>query len=507
MKHLLAISLGPVQGFIAAARKTRDLWFGSFLLSDIARQTAKAIKENGGDLIFPGVEKDAQLKDENFSVANVILAVVDNPQDAAAKAEESAKAAWNKHVADAKKKIEGYGKNILRENWDGQVNDFVEFYAAWVPYNESDYQNNCKRVMQILSGRKACRDFTQEIPNDDRLPKSSLDGARDTVLWQGKTLEILVERKKLKAREQLDAVGVVKRFARDDSFPSLAEIAIRKLPNWKTKLGDKEYDDDDTQLQKLAEDFPYLAVIYADGDKIDATISKFKKSEEHKKFSIALAKFSQGVKEIVEEKHCGALVYAGGDEVLAFVPVDTALLCARALSEKFKKALTNYDVSLSVGVVIGHYREMLETLLDFAKQAKSNAKKPDHNGLAISMYQSGNAECAVREQWTNKLDERIIHWAELFKENIVPKKFPYDLRTLQELYKDIALSKTELADCLKKQLYTMVKSRRMYETKLQELYVAFGNIATVNDVEKLLNEMLIAQMIGEFETKAEGERK
>ena len=40
---LLAISIGPVQEFIAAARKTRDLWFGSTMLSEVARAAAAEI--------------------------------------------------------------------------------------------------------------------------------------------------------------------------------------------------------------------------------------------------------------------------------------------------------------------------------------------------------------------------------------------------------------------------------------------------------------------------------
>ncbi|MDI9601475.1 MAG: type III-B CRISPR-associated protein Cas10/Cmr2, partial [Acidobacteriota bacterium] len=40
MSHLLAISIGPVQDFIAAARKTRDLLNGSELLSTIATAIA-----------------------------------------------------------------------------------------------------------------------------------------------------------------------------------------------------------------------------------------------------------------------------------------------------------------------------------------------------------------------------------------------------------------------------------------------------------------------------------
>src|ERR1700694_90825 len=47
---MLLFSLGPVQPFIAQARKTRDLWLGSFLLSAIMQASMKDIMPN---LIFP----------------------------------------------------------------------------------------------------------------------------------------------------------------------------------------------------------------------------------------------------------------------------------------------------------------------------------------------------------------------------------------------------------------------------------------------------------------------
>jgi len=508
-KHLLAISLGPVQGFIAAARKTRDLWFGSFLLSDIARQTAKniadSIAENGGELIFPGVKDVKELDGNKLSVANVILAVVANPQKVAEQAEAAAKEAWNKHIENAEREVEKYSGNILRKDvWDRQKkDDFVEFYAAWVPFEEQRYQENRQRVMRLLAGRKACRDFTQEKPNGACLPKSSLDGARDTVLQDLPKDSLFKKNLHLRNGEQLDLIGVVKRFGGGrKKFPSLGEIAINPIIRDRTVgFSADEVDDEEQDFSKC----PYLAVIHADGDKMGAAISSLKMPQEHKNFSIALTDFSQGVKKIVED-HYGALVYAGGDDVLAFVPVDEVLLCARELSESFKKKLQGYaDVSLSVGIVIGHYHEMLETLLDFARQAESNAKKPDRNGLLVSMYHRGNAECSVREQWTGKLDERIMQWAELFKDGTIPRKFPYDLRALKDLYKDVALSETELADCLKKQLHATAKHKQIKqinETKAKELYdVAFSRIVKSEDVEKLVNEMLIAQMIGEVEYK------
>jgi CRISPR-associated protein Cmr2 len=37
-KTCLHFSLGPVQGFVAQARRTRDFWAGSFILSYLAGQ-------------------------------------------------------------------------------------------------------------------------------------------------------------------------------------------------------------------------------------------------------------------------------------------------------------------------------------------------------------------------------------------------------------------------------------------------------------------------------------
>ena len=53
MPHLLAISVGPVQEFIASARRSRDLWFGSWLLSELSKAAAKQIGKD--NLIFPSV--------------------------------------------------------------------------------------------------------------------------------------------------------------------------------------------------------------------------------------------------------------------------------------------------------------------------------------------------------------------------------------------------------------------------------------------------------------------
>jgi CRISPR-associated protein Cmr2 len=51
----LHFTLGPVQGFVARARRTRDLYAGSFLLSYLAGRAMYAVIRAKGEIIFPAV--------------------------------------------------------------------------------------------------------------------------------------------------------------------------------------------------------------------------------------------------------------------------------------------------------------------------------------------------------------------------------------------------------------------------------------------------------------------
>ena len=52
-QYVLTLSIGPVQGFIASARRSRDLWSGSWLLSEMAKAAAKSLFEAGAQMVFP----------------------------------------------------------------------------------------------------------------------------------------------------------------------------------------------------------------------------------------------------------------------------------------------------------------------------------------------------------------------------------------------------------------------------------------------------------------------
>lgn len=54
-------TLGPVQGFVAQARRTRDFWAGSFLLSWLSAVAMRTVRQMGGEILFP-IPDDAFMK-------------------------------------------------------------------------------------------------------------------------------------------------------------------------------------------------------------------------------------------------------------------------------------------------------------------------------------------------------------------------------------------------------------------------------------------------------------
>jgi CRISPR-associated protein Cmr2 len=85
MNYLFLVNIGPVQDFIASARRSRDLFFGSWLLSELSKAAAKRIVDDKGILIFPApdlqIMPDALNPGNELNVANKILAVIEGEPD------------------------------------------------------------------------------------------------------------------------------------------------------------------------------------------------------------------------------------------------------------------------------------------------------------------------------------------------------------------------------------------------------------------------------------------
>ena len=248
MKYLLSIAIGPVQDFIATARRSRDLWFGSWLLCELSEVVARAIGEE--NLIFPS--------NLNGNVVNKILAIVPDIDDSFEKnlrkaIEDRLETIYKPIFKDIEERLHrnNYSGNVFKKDVAvAQIKDMYELYWAAIPYDGNNYKPCREKVEILLNARKATRDFTQvsELNSGKNsawgsiAPKSSLDGQRESVIEDAKIDDPQIQKIfGLRNTERLCGVGVLKRLAEkgtDDSFFSTSHVA--SLPLLSSLKNDEE---------------------------------------------------------------------------------------------------------------------------------------------------------------------------------------------------------------------------------------------------------------------------
>ncbi|MGO9245597.1 MAG: type III-B CRISPR-associated protein Cas10/Cmr2 [Verrucomicrobiia bacterium] len=260
---------------------------------------------------------------------------------------------------------------------------------------------------------------------------------------------------------------------------------------------------------------PYVAVLAMDGDSMgqwvsgakspkycsqlaDETVSYFEKYDKlrqlldtqrpvspsyHVQLSEALANFAIYLAGPIVKCFDGQIIYAGGDDVLAMLPAESALPCARVLRmafrgdpslngmfdgaleakdgqwgfvglsrdvEKLKRIrrfipvgypliVPGHDADISAGIAIGHIHSPLQNLVEAARRAEKIAKREyrDRGGgaFAISLFKRSGETI----QWGAKWDSQAIELVSVFAENSddgkpLSAKFPYALARLLRAY-------------------------------------------------------------------------
>ncbi len=576
MEYLIAIALGPVQEFISSARRFRDFFAGSRLLSEAAARAAGSLAEAIGpqNLIFPAPESLDELKTlGEAGIPNVLFAKLPPGFDPVRLGEKALEAARAYLKEKAEEAFGPHREHLRFQEALEQVEDLLEGYYAYLPL-QGGYAKTRRRLMALLAARKATRDF-RPVSWGAPLYKSSLDGARESVLafkgnearlrlrlglregehlsgpdllkrlweappflsathaaalpfWQGveargaqevlvKGLEELAslmdeEDRRVPAREARHPVLRNTPFARFDvrllyetrleEFPSLAEDpgrmeeARRRLSRlWE-------------ELRKRGVKAPpgtYYALLLADGDRMGETIDRQETPEVHRALSRSQALgFAQEVGKIVAE-HQGGLIYSGGDDVLAVLPLHTALRAAWALAQRFREVMAPYGQggkppSLSVGVAVVHHLEHLQDALELVRRAEKLAKEglpggreeEKKNALAVAYSPRSGSELIVRGRWDEepRLTQRLYRYAGLLRTEEVPAKAAYELWALLQEAEEFRLSE----EALLAEARRILGRKAMEKAYHEELRLRLGGKTGVG---QLAQELLLAQPLAE----------
>lgn len=586
-EYVVILAVGPVQSMIAAARKSRDLWSGSALLSELAKACALSLKENNAELIFPAISANDHTsleKNSNFSVGNKIQVClkVENQQQLKDIVQQAKQATRERFLEEANDVYSSLKSSEIRLNiWDTQVNDYVEVQAAWAKITaQQPYAEAVSMASKVLAARKATRDFSQISADpyavDFMIPKSSLDGARETVLQEGKKQPLSNQSRAklgLATSEQLDCLGVVKRlglkkqadrftaFTRitahawiekissDENFAELKECYERLVKNdlatrvrgnegiydifpydaqflYRSRLEAElrnfqeadSYNDALTALlnqlkpfwKKYGEPAAYGVLLLADGDRMGELLDKASDKDSHKKITLALSEFAGGVADIMRsyDGHC---VYAGGDDVLGFVPLHQAYDCAKALSLSFKEKLlaisqtlkAEQAPTLSVGLAIIHHMTPLSVVREYASQAEKYAKG-DHisdparrrNALGILLdVRSGN-QTKLRFGWDDhNAHQAFAEWVSFYVNKSIPSRIAYDTRAIDLRTQKIAIGKEIQKEIQSAEFTLMLKKARLstggliHQNQINQLV----NRSKETNLQALSDELIVAR--------------
>lgn len=534
MPYLFLVSMGPVQGFIASARRTRDLAFGSWLLSELAKAAAQKIAEMNGieSLIFPTPPNMEELQPATpLNVANKIVAIIQqSPQDIGEKVHE----AIHERLTNIKNWAYAGMTDYDQQGAEAQIADLVEYSWIAVPYNNNDYKEQREILEALMAARKNTRDFRQ-VKWGKNTPKSSIDGQFESVIPEKeyparKDDEILRTQKTKRLyenygagpAERLSGVDLLKRRSvivspeqgeAASNFPSTSHMAaipflerLSHLNNagkakelWKAYTDQIEatpglhvervspgyrggahpitgicdgsmlfeerlvdmvdtgqnkrevaeklrpakeklqafYNEVEKQIGK-AHPNPYYAILLADGDRMGRVIDNEARrgEKQHQALSKALNTFARNVRSVVEVKYQGALVYAGGDDVLALMPLHTVLQCTKELADNFGKELKGFSddngdsPTLSAGVVIVHHLYSLQDALRLARDAEDRAKKVSgKDALAIIISKRSGDDYTIADKWDN-LYTHLEHLIDYSYNGAIPEGTAYELRDM-----------------------------------------------------------------------------
>jgi CRISPR-associated protein Cmr2 len=96
----------------------------------------------------------------------------------------------------------------------------------------------------------------------------------------------------------------------------------------------------------------------------------------------------------------GELIYAGGDDVLALLPTDQVVACARTLRDQFRAAHhLGEHAQISAGSAVVHVKEDLRFALQTARAAEKAAKRAGRNALALTVCRRSGEHTTFVMDW------------------------------------------------------------------------------------------------------------
>ncbi|MDR2080639.1 MAG: type III-B CRISPR-associated protein Cas10/Cmr2 [Campylobacteraceae bacterium] len=411
MRYLVVFSITPVQAFIGRARKLRDFYVSSKILSYLASAGFNAVN---GKKVYPS----AQSK----SIPNKFVFSIEADKEEQVKSElerieQSIQNAWLE-LADI--------TNVPR----CRVNDYWNYSWAAVPYkDEKEYKQAHSKVQKLLAAiklkpRKIRKSQTGKkcpLCGENSVWREDFGANKDEKLCGVCAIKRLLP-EKITKNHQLYSIF-------SDKYPSVTEIAMHRYIGKYGLINEYEIESlqEETKYNELKNKYgkspsnkeKYYALLAMDGDKMGDLVNKKTTPDEHLGLSQKLDSFNGEVEKIDcfdKRKGNAKLIYTGGDDIFAVLPLENAISIAKEIRELYMKKVVKDEptTTISAAIVIAHHKEPLrEVIQDTHRVLDKIAKeKAGRDALAIRLKKRSGGDRDLFFQWkaTNpfKPDETLF---------------------------------------------------------------------------------------------------
>ncbi len=496
-KSMLRMQIGPVQDFIAAARTSRDLWSGSYLLSRLMAAALHFLEQqNGVEIIFPSTgelsicqwwnneQPDAPWVDgaETPCLSNKLVAFVPTKQaeKLAAAARCTVQKTWQA-IAD---EVRVLLPQILQQDmarmarYNLQVKQHLMVDYAHLPMDLplADIQRLTRGVTedtpltralkQLVAGKESARyatiyylvDYCMNAVRKVNCFEARNPGNGRDAGWYaghpqvkdfltGKDEQMFCLRYDKAACADWEYLHYLKPYPKD----AMGAVTLIKRLWYVNKM--RRYEHMLPALNALygpnTDGLPgsqnhYYAVLAMDGDRIGDALTRQSENAMvnaafHRQFSASLAEFAQKKVGAIVEAHNGKLIYAGGDDVLALLPlhvrteddgvlktnIATAVDCAARLGEAFRKTMQGIreGMTVSAGLALVHSTAPLQDAVETARRAESRAKATlGRDSFSISLLKRSGEIIEWGANWNSGARELLRAWQACINANQISTK-------------------------------------------------------------------------------------
>ena len=276
---------------------------------------------------------------------------------------------------------------------------YNDFEQTNFPENfpSTTYMSAIPWIGKVITNKKGLAvDFANEA--------QALKGAKSESKAGIQPLEKLVEKdNKLRDFASLDGNFFYSHTLLNDNLWETNTTEIRERLEKRLKIINREVFEADT----------YYALLSTDGDSIGAILQKY--TDKKVEISKAISEFSKSVPQIIRNNG-GRVAYAGGEDVFAILPVNTAINAASKLKKKyeglFEPVFNSKDIAtISAAIIFVHHHAPLTQVYSRVQSILDNVAKEEYgrSSLVIGTWNTGGPDLIWAMPWQRFIDTKTGH--------------------------------------------------------------------------------------------------